>query len=338
MVEQIVPTVLYTDVRERGRMVKVPSIQVKGRTLIVTGKWLKQASVYEEDILEGEPVDDPHHFIQQLRESKLKADIFAFSQKMTEHKPKHSYHFDWDNAAAIPITTYDDWFKNRTAMDVRQNVRRAAKKGVVARSVPFDDQLVEGIVQVFNEDPIRQGRAFWHYGKDFQTVKKETSHCVERSEFIGAYLGDELIGFIKLLYADKIAGIVINVSKHKYFEKRAPNALIAKAVEICAQKGMSYLTYAKYAYGKKGKSSLADFKRHNGFEQIEFPRYYVPLTLNGRIAVNLRLYRGLQEILPERVQLMVIQARTKLYKKVLLPLKLARKAKEKQTVSKVSAT
>jgi hypothetical protein len=338
MVEQIIPNVLYTDVRERGRMIKVPSIQVKGRTLIITGKWLKQASVYEEEILEGEPVDDPNHFIQRIREANLKADVFTFAQKVTDHEPKFSYHFDWDNAAAIPITTYDDWFKNRTAMDVRQNVRRAAKKGVVARSVPFDDQFVEGIVQVFNEDPIRQGRAFWHYGKDFQTVKRETSHCLKRSEFIGAYLGDELIGFIKLLYTDKIAGIVINVSKHKYFEKRAPNALIAKAVEICQQRGMSYLTYAKYAYGKKAKSSLADFKRHNGFEPIEFPRYYVPLTLKGQMAVKLGLYRGLQEILPERVQLMVIQARTKLYKKVLLPLKLSRKAKEKQAVSKAGTT
>jgi len=26
---------------------------------------------------------------------------------------------------------------------------------------------------IFNESPTRQGRKFWHYGKDFATVKKQ---------------------------------------------------------------------------------------------------------------------------------------------------------------------
>ena len=71
------------------------------------------------------------------------------------------------------------------------------------------------------------------------------------------------------------------------------NALIAKAVEVCAEKQAPYLVYGSIDYGKKGSTSLADFKRHNGFEKINLPRYYVPLTLKGRIALNSNFHKGL---------------------------------------------
>ena len=211
---------------------------------------------------------------------------------------------------------------------MRQNVKKSVKRGVSTRTVPFDDQLVRGIHDIFNESPIRQGRPFWHYGKDFETVKRETSHCLDRSEFIGAYCQDELIGFIKLLYTGKVADVVIIVSKQKHFDKRPTNALLAKAVEVCVQRRISFLTYAKFSYGNKTNSSLADFKRHHGFEQVLFPRYYIPLTLKGKIAERLKLYRNLQEMLPEKVIAVLVKARSRLYKGVVLPLRSAQEVKE----------
>ena len=59
------------------------------------------------------------------------------------------------------------------------------------------------------------------------------------------------------------------------------NALIAKAAEVCEQKGISHLIYGQFIYGNKRRSSLVEFKRRNGFEQVNFPRYYIPLTLKG---------------------------------------------------------
>ena len=72
----------------------------------------------------------------------------------------------------------------------------------------------------------------------------------------------------------------------KHFDKRPTNALIAKAVEICEQRGFAYLTYCNYVYNDPD-SSLTEFKRRNGFEQVLVPRYYIPLTLQGRIALKL---------------------------------------------------
>jgi hypothetical protein len=34
------------------------------------------------------------------------------------------------------------------------------------------DAFVEGMWSIFNETPIRQGKRFWHYGKDVPTLKK----------------------------------------------------------------------------------------------------------------------------------------------------------------------
>ena len=55
------------------------------------------------------------------------------------------------------------------------------------------------------------------------------------------------------------------------------------------------------SYGKKQADGLADFKRHNGFEKIELPRYYVPLTVAGRMALRLGLHHGMSHLIPESV-------------------------------------
>jgi hypothetical protein len=302
-----------TQISIRGRTVTAPSVQIGDKTVIVTGRWIRLASIYKEDSVEGEVVPDPKTFVQHLRAARVSADIFTFAQRIPDINPKHNYHFEWDNVAAIPITTYVEWFGKRAATDVRQNVKKAGKRGVTVRVVPFDNGLVNGIVEIYNESSLRQGKRFWHYGKDFETIKKETAHCLERSEFIGAYVDQELIGFIKLLYTGPIADIVLIVTKQQHFDRRATNALIAKAVEVCEQRGATHLTYAKYSYGKKTHSSLSEFKRRHGFEQIRFPRYYVPLTFKGRIATKLKLYREIKDLLPESVIKALLAMRVKFY-------------------------
>jgi len=108
--------------------------------------------------------------------------------------------------------------------------------------------------------------------------------------------------------------LVLIVSKQSHFDKKASNALVAKAVEVCVEKGMRYLTYPKFVYGNRANSSLTEYKRRHGFERIDFPRYYVPLTLTGRLAVKLRLYRSLAEMLPETALSFLVDMRARFYK------------------------
>ena len=92
---------------------------------------------------------------------------------------------------------------------------------------------------------------------------------------------------------------IVAMVKHR--DKAPTNALIAHAVRACADRGISYLVYQSFAYGKKQRDSLSDFKENNGFARIDVPRYYVPLTGLGRIGVRLGLHHKLADRFPESV-------------------------------------
>lgn len=282
----------------RGKVVYVPSMRIGDKTVITAGRWLKKATLKDEELLEGEAVADPESFVRELKKSGLHADIFTFAQKLWDAKPRFMHHVEWDNFAVIPITTYSDWWDKRVESSVRRAVRKAGKSGVVVKEAEFDDAFIQGIVNINNETPIRQGKTFWHYQKNFDAVKLEHATYRERTAFLGAYYEGELIGYLRITYADNIAHIIQILSMMKHFDKRPTNALLAKAVEICAQQGISFLTYCNYVYNDPD-SSLTEFKRRSGFEQVLVPRYYIPLTLRGKAALSLGVHHGLVGLLPK---------------------------------------
>jgi len=282
---------------------------------VVTGKWISTAQIKDEDVVEGVTVEAPDSFIIKLKESNLKADVFTFAQRPTDVTPKFDYYSEWDNWAAMPTTCFKDWWEN-LPQESRKNVRRATKRGVVVKVTPFDDDLVKGVHRIYNGIRVRDGRPFWHFGQDIQSVRRGLATYLDRSEFIGAYWGEELIGFVKMVYVDDLAMLFHLISMDEHYDKRPANALIAKAAEVCEQKGVSHLIYTKFIYGNKRRSSLVEFKRRNGFQQVNFPRYYIPLTLRGKLFVWLRLYRGFSGLMPEPILQPLLSLRAWYYKKI----------------------
>lgn len=294
------------EISVKGRPVLVPSVKVNGQIIYAAGGWLKVASVKDEAWLDRQPVEDLEGTLDQIRNAGLQADIFTFAQRLSDPGTRYDYPHELDNLAAIPISTYAEWWEKRLPQETRKNVRRSAKRGVEVRQVEFNDDLVRAIVEINNESPIRQGRPYWHYGKSFEVVKKDYATLLDRSTFIGAFLGQELIGFIKLVDMGEIAGILQIVCMNKHQDKRPPSALIAKAVEIASERKQRFLTYGKYVYGNNTMSPLTEFKRRNGFEQMFFPRYYIPLSLKGRIAVALGLHLSFKRFLPGKLHFFLL--------------------------------
>lgn len=292
------PGIRTTEIRVRGKVVFVPSAQVLGSTVITTGRWPRVASIHDEHLAEPEFSIDQASFIDALRQTGLNADIFTFAQRLPDIVPRHSYYLEWDNLAVIPITTFADWWERRINKAKRRGVRKSAKIGMVVKQTELDDDLVTGIVRINNESPVRQGKPFWHFNKSFDEVKSEMSTYPERNIFLGAYYEDELIGVLRMICADRIAHIALFLSMTRHNDKKTANFLIAKAVEACAQNGMSHLVYGQYVYNDY-ESSLTEFKRQNGFEQILVPRYSIPLTWRGEIAMKLGLHRGFARRLPK---------------------------------------
>ena len=302
-----------TEIRVQGKDVNVPSIRIRDRTVIAVGKWLKVASIHDEFFVEGEIVPEPDEFIAELKCWNLKPDLFTFAQKVSDLTPRFGFYSEWEEFAVIPITTYKDWLKNRIRKGARVNLNRAEREGVVVRAVLYDDHFVQGIKDLYDETPIRQGKPFWHHGKSFEDIKKIHGTYHERAEYIGAYFDDELIGFLKMVYVGNIAKTMNVIGKEKYFRKRPTNALIAKAVEICAEKGIAYLNYGQYRFPGRKQSSLSDFKRRNGFQEVKFPRYYVPLTTRGKLALALGFHRDSKALMPWTVTKLLLQLRSLYY-------------------------
>jgi hypothetical protein len=292
-------TINYAEVRVRGKDIRVPAIQIDGRTVVVTGSWLKIASFRDEELVEGELVPEPASFIATLQARGLHADILNFPQAIDASTPKFKYPFDWDNVAAADTRNFEQWWE-QLPQETRKNARRAAKRGVAIQIATLDDKFVKGIKGIYDESPVRQGMRFWHYGKGLERIRLENETYPDRSDFIGAYYDGELIGFMKWVYVGKVARIMQILSMSSHYDNRPMNAMIAKAVEICHQKGTQYLVYSKFTFGNKSVSQLSDFKRRNGFIKMEYPRYYVPLTLKGRLSVRLGVHRGIIGMLPPR--------------------------------------
>lgn len=292
-------------------------INTNGILLSVSHGIIKIGEIHDEDWLGKKSIGDPERIVQFLKDDNKKIDIFVFSQKLPDTDLKYPYYMEWDNVAAIPITNYEDWWTKRLPQVTRKNVRRSKKRGVIVRGVDYDDEFVKGIVKIYNECPVRQGRAFWHYGKNFETVKKINASYLERCDFLGAYYKDELIGFLKLVYIEKEARIMQILAMAKHQDKRPTNALIAKAVELCHEKNMDYFIYGKYIYGKNSKSSVIEFKRRNGFELVEIPRYYIPLNIKGKLILKLRLHHGLVGLIPQKLYFLMQRLRSKWYDKTL---------------------
>ncbi len=256
-------------------------------------------------------VDSPTELIAQVQNLRPKVDIFTFTERLTEKVPRFAFDSETEPLAVMPITTYDHWWKVQLNDKTRNMVRKAAKKGVEIRQVAFDDQLVAGIERIHNEHPLRQGRPFKHYGKPFEQVKKDHASFLDRSEFFGAFLNGELIGFIKLVHQGAWSNLMQIISMIGHRDKAPTNALIAKAVERCAEKGIGQLQYGMWS--RKG---IGDFKLHHGFERIETIRYYVPLTLPGRLLMRSDLHHNARRLIPEGLMDFAMDMRTKwLYRK-----------------------
>jgi hypothetical protein len=298
-----------THVSIQGRQTKVPVIQADGHDIVTFGRWLRVASIKDEEYCELTP-ENPERLIACYRELGGDADLFTFSQRIPDVALRYDYPLCWDNAAIVKIESYARWLESLGQV-TRRNIRLAAKRGVTVAAVPFDDEFVRGIHALYNETPIRHGRPFWHYGKDVDTVRADNATFLDRSEFIGAYFEGKLIGFIKMVYVGEMASIMQILAMNAHQDKRPTNALLAKAVEICAAKSVPYLKYCKYVYHNNHADLLTDFKRRNGFQQVDFPKYFVPLTLRGRVSLALRLQLSWSDWLPGSVVSALLNVRAK---------------------------
>ena len=252
-----------------------------------------------------ETVPDVDALIQVLKRVRPRPDLFTFFQRVPRVDPKYSYFREPYSVAALRLGSYNDWFARSIGKKMRRSIKNANAKGVVISEREFDDDLVAGIHEVYNETPIRYGKKFPHYGDSIARARSENVTYVERSQFLAAYHQDEFVGFAKIVFEDEFADVLQLLSKMAHRDKNVNSALVAKIVEVCASRGVAYI-----AYGDWDSGTLTDFKRHCGFARMDLPRYYIPITIRGSIALKLRLHRPLRTLAPPPVTRLARKARS----------------------------
>jgi hypothetical protein len=255
------------------------------------------AQEYEHDFVPTE------EFLRKLGDKGI--DIFTFIERKwcnTISDPSPSWAKTNDNVALLQITSYNAWWKN-IGKKTRNMIRKAEKSGIAVQVILPSEELATGIWKIYNETPIRQERAFPHYGTSLESVKRDVFSPGE-STFIGAFFRNDLVGFIQLVYGDNIAIISQILSLQEFWDKAVNNALLSKAVDFCANRQVQWVMY-----GRMGNHpSLDKFKESNSFRKFPLTRYYIPLTRKGQIAIKLGLHKETKDVLPQRLKYWLIPA------------------------------
>ncbi|MDH5788374.1 MAG: hypothetical protein OEZ40_08815, partial [Candidatus Bathyarchaeota archaeon] len=138
-------------------------------------------------------------FIEKLQKRGI--DIFTTIERKWCHAIPNPSKF-WlrasDNIALLQIASYDEWWKS-IGKKTRNMVRKAEKTGIKTAIAVPNEKLAEGIWKIYNETPIRQERAFPHYGISLKAVR-ESVFSSQDCTFVGAHFQDELVGFIQLVH------------------------------------------------------------------------------------------------------------------------------------------
>src|SRR5260370_8235325 len=129
-------------------------------------------------------LDNAEAFVNGLRQCNARIDLFTFMQKLPETTSKYAYPMEWDNFAAVHVSTFDHWWTQQIEPEVRRKVRKAETKGVMGREVAFGDHLVKGIWGIYNEHPIRHGKPFIHSGTAIERPHTDPAPSPHRMIFI----------------------------------------------------------------------------------------------------------------------------------------------------------
>lgn len=237
--------------------------------------------------------DEPAALAGKLKQHKPVPDLFTFLQEAHVPRPEFPFYRETVSASLLTIKSFDDWWEN-LHFKARNKARKAQKTGVEIHDVELNDAFVQGVEKIYNESPLRQGRKFTHYGKDFATIKSDLASFPKESSFIGAYFKGELIGFMKLFEGNGIMRLIHIIATLAHRDKCVMDALIAHAVKICDQKKIAHLHYGDWT-----SRGLGAFRVKYNFQRHDCPRYFIPLTSRGKFMLNLRLHRPLRERLPQ---------------------------------------
>ena len=159
-----------------GRPARIDCIRIADQTYSITGGPIAIARLEDEWY---EDVKDPDAVIAFLNENpEFKPDIVTFWQRLPDLTPKYPFHLEWDHIAAMPTSSYNDWFQHHIKPRVRTSIRKAEKEGVVVKETVWDDAFVRLVLDCTGRelDEVRATRAVL-YLYDLSASRGNVASC-----------------------------------------------------------------------------------------------------------------------------------------------------------------
>jgi hypothetical protein len=252
-------------------------------------------------------IEEPVAWVEEVRKDRAFADVFTLVRDIFDEGHALAFHHEPVSLAVLTVESYSKWW-DAIGFKARNKARKAQKSGVELRMVELNEEFAAGVQSIYNETPVKQGRKFYHYGKTVQEIREELRSFLDRSILVGAYHGTELIGFMKLFQGKDVLRTIHIIASIKHRGKCAMDALIANAVEICEREKVRHLQYGSWTDGGVGA-----FREKYLFRRIDVPRYFVPLTLRGKMALGLKLHRPFRDRVPKGLLGPLLNLRAKWY-------------------------
>src|SRR5580765_4870799 len=87
-------------------------LEIDGKALTVKRRGLVRLCSLRDEYYEF--VEDPAAFLGDLKsDSRVKADLFTFTQPVPDPEPRFRYHLEFDSAAVLFLNTFDHWWKKQ---------------------------------------------------------------------------------------------------------------------------------------------------------------------------------------------------------------------------------
>ena len=83
---------------------------IDGKGIAVSGRFPRIARITAEYY---EYVAEPQAFIDKLKATRCRADVFTFLQETPDREPKHRFHHEAESISVVRISTFEQWWSSR---------------------------------------------------------------------------------------------------------------------------------------------------------------------------------------------------------------------------------
>jgi hypothetical protein len=222
---------------------------------------------------------------------RMGADVLVFPDRPWMGENIKLPYSDPIRIALLSFPSYDDWWSSPRINKTRNHVRAALKAGVSVEAVEeiSDRGTAMEVVRMYNESPIREKRYFPGYGRwNVDSVQGHFKSDDSSSTLVAKWHG-QVVAVDRWKFKGQVAIVASGITslKARRHFRGIDHLLLAKQIELLAERGVRYVVY-----GKLGViPALDSFKVENGFRPVKVNYNHILFSRKAMVLAKFGLHR-----------------------------------------------